>query len=178
MPPQGPDEIVLQGRVFRVAAFAVTDREGRSHPYHVVRHPGAAAIVPWTDDGRVLLIRQPRPAIGRQLLEIPAGTLDPGEEAEACAHRELEEETGFRATQWKRLAAFWPSPGILDERMWLFEARGLQPGTAAPDPDEDITNVPVAPSEVAALVESGAIADAKTLLGLSLAGIALPAPGF
>jgi len=178
MTPNADEEVLLQGRVFRVAAFTVNDTQGRSHAYQVVRHPGAAAIVPWTDDGRVLLVRQFRPTIGRPLLEIPAGTLDPAEDAETCARRELEEETGFTATEWRRLAAFWPSPGILDEKMWLFEARGLQPGTANPDDDEELENVPVDPGDVAGLVAAGEIADAKTLVGLQLVGIPLAAPGW
>jgi ADP-ribose pyrophosphatase len=177
-PEPGHEQVVLRGRVFRVVAFEVTDARGRPHAYQVVRHAGAAAIVPWCDDGRVLLIRQLRPSIGRPLLEIPAGTLDPAEDAETCARRELEEETGFTAAEWRRLAAFWPSPGILDERMWVFEARGLAPGTADPDDDEEIENIPVDPAEVPGLVAAGEIADAKTLIGLQLAGIPVGVPGW
>jgi ADP-ribose pyrophosphatase len=173
-----PEHTAFAGRVFRVVAFEQVDRNGRPHRYEVIRHPGAAAIVPWLDDGRVLLIQQPRPAVGRRLLEIPAGTLDPREDAATCAARELEEETGFRATRWRRLASFWPSPGILDERMWVFEARGLTPGTTNPDADEDITNVPLDPEDVAGLVAAGEIADAKTLIGLALAGIPVGVPGW
>lgn len=172
------ERLVFDGRVFRVVAFEQADRLGTRHRYEVIRHPGAAAIVPWLDDGRVLLIQQPRPSVGRRLLEIPAGTLDPAEDAETCARRELEEETGFRAAEWRRLAAFFPSPGILDERMWLFEARGLTPGRTDPDADEDITNVPVDPADVAGLVAAGEIADAKTLVGLAMVGIPVGVPGW
>ena len=172
------EQTILEGRVFRVVRFGVTDRDGHEHPYEVVRHPGAAAIVPWLPDGRVLLIEQPRPATGRTLLEIPAGTLDPGEAPETCAARELEEETGWRAGTLRPLIRFYPTPGICDELMWLFEARDLSAGTAAPDPDEQITCVPTAPEHVAALVRDGAIADAKTLVGLALAGVPVPAPGW
>lgn len=172
------ERVEFAGRVFRVVSFDLDDRLGKRHRYEVIRHPGAAAIVPWLPDGRVLLIQQPRPAVGRRLLEIPAGTLDPAEDAETCARRELEEETGFRASEWRRLAAFYPSPGILDERMWLFEARGLSPGQTDPDADEDITNVPLDPANVAALVAAGEIADAKTLVGLAMAGIPVGVPGW
>lgn len=174
-----PDEpVVFMGRKFRVVRLARPGRDGRAHPYEVIRHPGAAAIVPWLPDGRLLLVRQPRPAVGRELLEIPAGTLDPGEDAEACARRELEEETGYRAARWRRLIRFHPSPGILDERMWLYEARDLEPGTAHPDTDEQITNVPIAPADIAGLVARGEIADAKTLVGLALVGIPFAAAGW
>ncbi len=174
-----PNESVLfSGRVFCVVGFDVTDRDGRARRREVVRHPGAAAIVPWLPDGRVLLIRQPRPAIGRTLLEIPAGTRDGEEAPEACARRELAEETGYEAGSLRPLLRFHPSVGILDEAIWIFEGRDLRAGASSQEEDEDISLVPVFPSEVAGLVRSGEIGDAKTLLGLAAAGIHVPPAGF
>ncbi|MCI0340309.1 MAG: NUDIX hydrolase [Planctomycetales bacterium] len=172
------EQLLFSGRAFRVVGFDVTDRDGRARRREVVRHPGAAAIVPWLPDGRVLLIRQPRPAIGRSLLEIPAGTRDGDEPPEACARRELAEETGYEAGTLRPLLRFHPSVGILDEAIWIFEARDLREGRSAPEDDEDISLVPVHPNEVAALVRSGEIGDAKTLLGLAAAGIHVPPAGF
>ncbi|MHC5018684.1 MAG: NUDIX hydrolase [Planctomycetota bacterium] len=177
-PVRAGERTLLDTRLYHVAAVTHTLADGREREYQVIRHPGAAVIVPWTDGGKLLLVSQPRPAIGRDLLELPAGCLDPGEDPLTCAKRELEEETGCTAAEWRRLARFWPSPGILDEAMWMFEARGLAVGTADPDDDEEITLRETAPEEVAGLAAEGVIADAKTLLGLALAGVPLPAPGW
>ncbi len=177
-PIRDGERTILDTRLYHVAAVTHTLADGREREYQVIRHPGAAVIVPWTADGKLLLISQPRPAIGRDLLEIPAGCLDPGEDPATCAARELEEETGYTAATWRPLVRFWPSPGILDETMWLFEARDLTLGTANPDDDEEITLRETDPSEVAGLAADGTIADAKTLLGLALAGVPLPPPGW
>lgn len=177
-PLRDGERTILDTRLYHVAAVNHTLADGRQREYQVIRHPGAAVIVPWTDGGKIVLISQPRPAIGRDLLELPAGCLDPGEGPDACARRELEEETGFTAATWRRLVRFWPSPGILDEQMWIYEARDLSPGTLNPDDDEEITLRETDPSEVAALAADGTIADAKTLLGLALAGVPMPAPGW
>lgn len=134
----------------------------------VIRHPGAVVIIPMVDEDRVCLIRNFRVAIGRPLLELPAGTLVPGEDLLHAADRELIEETGYRAGRWQPLPSFWVSPGILDERMHLFLATALEAGPPAREPGEEIENVVVDWEEALAMVRQGDIEDAKTLIGLLL----------
>lgn len=164
-----PQEVLLQASRFTVlrrrhqtAAGIVVTREW-------VQHPGSVTIVPVLDDGRVCLIRNVRVAVGETLLELPAGTLDREESPEATAHRELAEETGFHCRKLVKLQEFFLSPGILNERMHLFEATGLTPGVAHPEAGEEIENVLVSWAEALAMAQDGRIHDAKTLVGLLLA---------
>jgi ADP-ribose pyrophosphatase len=132
----------------------------------LVRHPGACGIVAVTADGDVLLVRQAREAIRRQILEIPAGILDvPGEQAAACAARELEEETGYTATDVQPLAVIHTSPGFTDEVIHLFTA-GAEPGG---DPEHGIEVVKMPLAEALAAIRDGTITDAKTVAALLLA---------
>jgi ADP-ribose pyrophosphatase len=132
----------------------------------VVHHGGSAVILPRFPDGRILLIRQYRMAVGRLLWELPAGSIDPGETALQTARRELAEETGFRSRSWRKLLEFYPSPGFLDEKMTLFLARDIIPGPARQEADERILPRAFAMAEVLSLARAGKIRDAKTLLGL------------
>jgi ADP-ribose pyrophosphatase len=118
------------------------------------------------DANRVCLIRNYRVAVDESLLELPAGTLEPPEEPLATARRELAEETGYAAEQFHLLHAFYASPGILDERMWLVLATGLTAGTPDREPGELIENVVVTWEEALQLVDDGTIKDAKTIVGL------------
>ncbi len=161
-------------RVQRGAQFElITDRinlpNGRSVLLDLLKHPGAAAVVPFLDDGRVLLIRQYRFATGGYLLEVPAGKLDPGEAPEACAGRELEEETGYRAGRVQKLGAIWPSPGFTDEKIHLFAASELRPTAQRLEADEVIELVPMSLDEALRRVRQGEIEDAKTGMALLLA---------
>jgi ADP-ribose pyrophosphatase len=136
----------------------------------LVLHPGAAAILPLLDDGRVLLVRQYRHAAGQWLWEIPAGTLEPGETPERCARRELREETGYEASRWSSQRLILPTPGYSSERIFLFTAGGLRRG-AAVDPDGEIEGLRAL--DEAALREmlgSGELHDAKTLVALAMSG--------
>jgi ADP-ribose pyrophosphatase len=161
-------------RVQRGAQFElITDRvalpNGRSVLLDLLKHPGAAAVVPLLDDERVLLIRQYRFATGGYLLEVPAGKLDAGEAPESCAARELEEETGYRAERVEKLGAMWPSPGFTDEMIHLFVASGLRPATQRLEADEIIELVPMPFDEAIRRVHAGEIQDAKTAMALLLA---------
>ena len=161
-------------RVQRGAQFElITDRialpNGRSVLLDLLKHPGASAVVPFLDDGRVLLIRQYRFATGGDLLEVPAGKLDAGEAPERCAARELEEETGYRAGRVEKLGAMWPSPGFTDEMIHLFMASDLRPVTQRLEADEIIELVPMAFDEAIRRVHAGEIQDAKTAMALLLA---------
>ncbi len=141
---------------------------GRITTREVVEHPGSVAIVGVTTDGNVLLLRQSHHAIGRALLGIPAGTLEPGETPEVCARRELEEETGYRAGQLTQLSSYYTSPGYTNERMTIFHAGDCEPVEGEIDPDELIRLAPVPLADVPRLLEPGPdqLEDAKTLIGL------------
>ena len=160
------DELLLETSRFRVVRRTEQLPDGKPHSREVVVHPGAVVILPLLDDGRVCLIRNQRIAVGQELIELPAGTIDPGEDPLETARRELVEETGYQAEHWQRLHEFWMSPGILNERMHLFLATGLQPGPAAPEAGEQIRTLLVPWAEALALVDSGQIRDGKTLAGL------------
>jgi ADP-ribose pyrophosphatase len=141
---------------------------GRMTTREVVEHPGSVAIVGVTSDGNVLLLRQSHHAIGRTLLGIPAGTLEQGETLEACARRELTEETGYRAGRLTQLASYYTSPGYTDERMTIFHAADCEPAGGEINPDELIRLTPMPLVDVSRLLVPGPhqLADAKTLIGL------------
>ena len=158
------------GKLLALRVDQVRLEGGRETAREVVEHPGAVAIVPLLPDGRVVLVRQYRHAVGRALLEIPAGTLDrEGESREEAAARELEEETGFRAAQLTPLVTFYPAPGFCTEQLTIFLATGLTQGDQGQMEDEAITVETVALSEVPALVARGELGDAKSIIGLLLA---------
>ena len=126
-------------------------------------HPGAAVIVPQLPDGRLLLIRQYRFAVQREILEFPAGTLDPGEDPAGCARREIAEETGYAADLWKPLGPLLPAPGFADEIQHGFFASGLQPAERNLDEDECIEVVPHSVPDVERLITTGELLDAKSI---------------
>jgi ADP-ribose pyrophosphatase len=139
----------------------------------LIRHPGAAAVVPFLDSERVLLIRQYRFATGGGLLEIPAGKLDPGETPEECALRELEEETGYRAGRLERLGSIWTTPGFCDEVIHLFAAFDLTKTEQRLEPDEIIELVPTPLADALDALD-GPIVDGKTATALLLADRQIP----
>lgn len=152
-----------------VGSFGLDDIElpdGRRFTLALLRHPGASAVVPFVDDRTILMLRQYRYAAGGTLWEVPAGKLDPGETPEACAARELEEETGRRARRYERLGSIHTSPGFTDEVIHLFVAFELEPGTRALDPHESLEAFPVPIDEAFAMIDSGGITDSKTLCAL------------
>jgi ADP-ribose pyrophosphatase len=132
----------------------------------IVRHAPAVAIVPVDGQGRVVLVRQQRPAVGGRVLELPAGLLEPGEQPLRAAQRELQEETGLHGGEWVEAAEVLTSPGFTDERIHLFVARGLEEGDDAPDDGEELELVRVPAADVPGLLAE--LEDAKTLAGLLL----------
>jgi ADP-ribose pyrophosphatase len=132
----------------------------------IVRHGAAVAIVAVDAEQRVLLVRQQRPAVGGNVLEIPAGLLDDGEPPLDAAKRELQEETGLHGGRWVEAATVLSSPGFTDERIHLFVATGLEEGETSPDPGEELELVRVPASELPGLLDE--VEDAKTLVGLLL----------
>jgi ADP-ribose pyrophosphatase len=161
--------LIRKGRVFDFYAENVTLPNGVNMDMEIIRHPGAAAIVPVMDDGSVLLLKQYRHAVGGFIWEIPAGTLDPGEDARRCAERELIEETGFAARHVERLAEITPLPAYSDERIHLFLAAGLTRAAQNLDPDEVLFVHQVALHLAMKMIAEGEIQDAKTIVGLQLA---------
>ena len=162
---------IYTGRVVRLDVDTVRFPDGSTGQLELIRHPGAAAIVPCASDPpgadpTILLIRQFRYATGGQLWEIPAGTLDPGEDPEACARRELMEETGVTAARLELLTSIWTTPGFTTEVIHLYLATGLTTGEPSRERDEFIEVVPQPLSRVLALIRDGEIRDAKTVVAI------------
>ncbi len=170
---------IYSGRVVNLDVDTIQYPDGSTGELEMIRHPGAAAVLPFASDPRgtdptVLLIRQYRYAAGGPLLEVPAGRLDPGEEPAACARRELREEVGVTAGRVERLTTIWTTPGFTDERIHLFWAAELTAGDHAREPDEFIEVVPTPLSQTLALVRGGEICDGKTVAAiLYMAGFIL-----
>ena len=157
---------IYRGRVVNLNVETVTLPNGATVELEIIRHQGAAAVVPLKDDGSVVLIRQYRHATGGYIYEIPAGKLDPGEDPRHCAARELEEEIGCRASSLTRLLSFFTTPGFTDEVIHIFLAAGLSPGRQHLDHDE-VLEVVEMPLDVAiARIADGTIRDGKTIVGL------------
>lgn len=167
---------VQRGAQFELVTEPVEMPNGRRVQLDLVRHPGASAVVPFLDDERVLMIRQYRFATGGELLEIPAGKLDPGETPEECAARELLEETGYRAGRLEKLAAIWTSPGFTDEVIHLFAAFDLELATQALEPDEVIELAPMPLDEALAWIRRSDVVDGKSAMALMLAADRLERP--
>ncbi len=157
----------FSGRIFGVRTDRVRLPDGRETQLDVVEHRGSVAVIALADGGRIVLVRQYRHPAGRELWEIPAGTLEVGEEPLACARRELREETGYTAARLRPLATFYMTPGFCDERLHLVAARELTEGSQELDGDEAIRVGLFTIDEAKEHVAAGEIADAKTLLALA-----------
>ncbi len=164
MPPE--ETQIKRGFQVRVNTERVTLPNGTELMLDVVSHPGAAAVVPFVSDHEVLLIHQYRHATGGTLLEVPAGKIDPGEDPEQCAVRELQEEAGRRAGRLESLGWIWTSPGFTDERIFLFAGFELETVPSQPDEDELIEPVILSLSDALERVWRGELTDAKSCLAL------------
>lgn len=158
-----------KGRVFTLVREKVALENGVTVDLDIVRHPGAAAMIPLMENGSLLMIRQYRHALGGFIWEIPAGTLDPGETPLACAKRELVEEIGYSADTWHKLGEITPVPGYSDERIHIYCAMDLSPAIQQLDRDEILNVHEVGFEEALRMVERGEIGDSKTISGLFLA---------
>jgi ADP-ribose pyrophosphatase len=154
-------ETVWQGRL-----LGITVERWGAHEREIVEHPGAVAIVAVDEEGFVALVRQLREPARKLLLELPAGTAEPGEEPLVTAQRELREECGLSGGEWRELAAFWTTPGFCRERMHLFAAEGVTRGEANPADDEVLELVRWPVAAIGERLDQ--IEDAKTLAGLLL----------
>jgi len=171
-------QTVYRGKVIELKVEQVVEPDGVETKREVVCHSGSAVIIPYLPDGRIILVRQYRHAVRRSLWELVAGGMEPGESPRQCAQRELVEETGYRARKVKPLVEFYSSPGILSEKMHLFEAHGLVPAKAQPDADERIETRSFTSSELVDKIQKNQLQDAKTLVGLLwLVGVAKQSTG-
>ena len=164
--------IVYKSRVFSVEVDLVTLLDGREHEIAIVRHGPSIVLIPVQEDGNVILVRQYRHSVGRELWELPAGSVDHGEEADAAAARECEEEIGLRPGRIERLGAFYPAPGFCDELLIFYRVSDLsQPPPDSPhkaDEDEEIYAQAFTVAKARAMVGNGEIVDLKTAYGLTL----------
>ena len=159
---------VYTGKVVTLNIETVALPNGLTIELEVVRHPGAAAVVPLKENGSVVLIRQFRHAAGGFIYEIPAGKLHTGEDPRSCATRELEEEIGYKAGQLTLLSRIFTAPGFTDEVIHVYLATGLTKGRQHLDRDEVLEVVEVSLQEAIGMIRAGTIRDAKTIVGLQL----------
>lgn len=159
-------EVVHVGRRIRVEVNTLHTADGKEIRRDAIRHPGAVVILPVLDAERVVLLRNFRFVLNETLWEVPAGTVEPNEPLEACARRELLEETGYTAARWRSLGYLYASPGVLDEKLHLFVAEELTPGTARPEPDEQLEPVIVPLADAIRMCLDGTVRDAKTVTAL------------
>jgi ADP-ribose diphosphatase len=162
-------EYLYRGRILSLRVDTVRVPNGTETIREVVEHPGAVVVAAIDVNGRVLFVKQYRHAVGRELLELPAGTLEKNEPPETAARRELKEETGYTARRWELLTRFFSSPGILTEELHVYLARDLVAGTYEPMEDEDLHLETVPLLQALEQVRSGEIVDAKSIVGLLLA---------
>jgi 8-oxo-dGTP pyrophosphatase MutT (NUDIX family) len=165
-PTQIASQHIHQGRIVDISSVTLRYANGREHELDFVRHPGAAAVVAIDAQCRVCVVRQYRHAVAEFLWEIPAGKLDKGETPDACAVRELAEETGVRAQHWTAMGVFLPAPGIFTEVIHLYLARDLQLGTSSPDADEELELAWLPFEDALHKVQSGEWNDGKTAMAL------------
>jgi ADP-ribose pyrophosphatase len=159
-------KVLFRGRVFTVRRDRIAEPGGVLTTREIIAHPGSVVVLPVLSDGRIVLIRQYRHAAGRYLWELVAGHKEPNESAVTGAHRELLEETGYSARRVRELLRFYPSPGLLGERMDLFLAEGLTKGKAQPEDDERIKQKIVTLREAMRWIRTGKIVDSKTVSGI------------
>lgn len=157
---------IYEGRVVKLRVDEVRLPDGRTSAREIIEHRGAAALVPLLPGREVILVRQWRHAVGKVLLEIPAGLLEPGEAPIDCARRELAEETGYAAGRIEPLTSIYSAPGFATERLHIFLAQDLQPTQAQTDEDEFLEPVTLAWDQALAMCKDGRIEDGKTVVGI------------
>jgi ADP-ribose pyrophosphatase len=159
-------KVLFEGRVFDVRQDRVRLPDGREMTVDVVDHRGAVALIPLDEEGNILFIRQYRYPAGEELLELPAGVIDEGEDREACAHREIREETGMAADKIHLVGEYYLAPGYSTEYLYVYLATGLRDDPLEGDEDEDIRVEKLPIADALRMAESGQIHDGKTLAAL------------
>jgi ADP-ribose pyrophosphatase len=162
-------ESIYKGNIINVEKLTVTLPNSKLATRDIVRHPGAAVIIPLSDDGELYMVRQYRKAIEKVLLELPAGKLDSGERPEVCAERELKEETGLTAKILNHIISIHTTPGFSDEFIHVFLAAGLKEGEARADEDEFISCEKVPVQKLINMIIEHEITDAKSIIGIFIA---------
>jgi len=164
---------IYTGRIFTLRVETIDLPKGGTLHADIIRHPGSVVLIPVTEAGDVILVRQYRPAIGQWAWELPAGTVKPGEDLDKAAMRECQEEIQMIPARLERLGSFFPTPGYCDEEMNFYRATGLRvPGdhdeAAHADEDEDIEARAFSPHTLQSMIAAGEIIDLKTVAGLAL----------
>lgn len=159
-------EVAYKGKKFNVLKFLTTLPNGRKVIGEVVDYPGAAATLPILPNNMILLLKQYRVPVGKWIIEIPAGTIKPGEKPLECAQRELEEETGFKAKTWVKMLEIYTSPGYSNEILHIFLAKNLEKGVKKAENTEVLKNIYLTLNEAITLVKRGIIKDAKTIIAI------------
>jgi ADP-ribose pyrophosphatase len=159
-------KVLYKGKVFSLRRDTVIEPGGVRADRDIVVHPGSVVVLPIFQDGRVLLIRQYRHTVGDFLWELVAGRKEPQETPAVAARRELLEETGYTARRLRKLLHIIPTPGFVDEWLWIFAAQGLAEGAAHPEEDEKIIPRAFTLKQVDAMIRSGRLRDAKSIAGL------------
>jgi ADP-ribose pyrophosphatase len=161
-------ETIYEGKIFSVYKEKVRLPDGNERPREIVVHPGAVALVVVDDEGKIILVRQYRRAAGKVLLEVPAGTRDHNEDPESTAHREIQEETGYKANKLKKLGGFYSAPGFCTEYLHCYLMTGLEESRLIADDDETFEMVRLSPDEALQAIRSGEIEDAKSICAIML----------
>ena len=164
-------KLLYDGKILKLRFDTVMLPDGQLSTREIVEHPGAVAIVPITEDGRIIMVRQYRHAVGALMLEIPAGKLDPGEDPLTCAYRELEEETGYSAGSLQYLSSVYTTPGFTNEKIHLYVAGQLSKTRQRTDDDEFIKVEIYTCEQLRSLIDQGIVCDAKTMLALLISGV-------
>lgn len=164
-------KLIFKGKILTLKYDTVVLPNGAESTREIIEHPGAVAVVPIANDGRIVLVRQYRYPIGQVMLEIPAGKLDQGEQPDACARRELAEETGYIAEELTKMTSIYTTPGFTDEIIHIYVAKNLTMTEQHPDEDEFINVELFTKSQLKEMIANGTICDAKSLIGLFMAGI-------
>ncbi len=159
-------ETVFDGRLLHVRRDRVRLPDGAESTREYIVHTGAVVVIPVFDNGDLLLERQHRYPLRRDFIELPAGKIDPGEDDLTCARRELEEETGYTASEWREVTTIYPCIGYSNERLAFYLARGLQNGSHGRDHDEFLEILRVPFGEAMQWVRDGRICETKTVVGL------------
>ncbi len=159
-------QVIYEGAVFGIRRDEVIEPSGVRTTREMITHPGSVVVLPVLPDGRILLVQQYRYAARQYLWELVAGRMDPGETPRQAAERELIEETGYRAKRLRIFAEFFPTPGFLEEKMFLLLAEGLTPGKAEPEGDERIISRSYNHKQLEEMIRKGKLRDAKTIAGI------------
>jgi len=159
-------EVLFEGKSFGVRRDELIEPTGVRTVREVVTHPGSVVVLPVRPDGKIVLVRQYRHATGQYLWELVAGRMEPGENPKKGAARELAEETGYRAKKLTVFLQLFPTPGFLEEKMYVLLAEGLTPGEARPEEDEKLVVNAYSKKELEQMIRSGSMRDAKSIAGL------------